>query len=201
MLTIHDDLTVEFGLEIYTSVTEVLLENISSPPFGLAWSGCVLDSAPYIVVMPLVWSVNMLVSFTFFALMMYKFLQMTRVDCSHEASVSTRNRSLLFQFVQDGTLFFLIIFFVILTVALFVNIQSWKDKSGILSPLLPPVYSICGSRLILNLRSAADPDNMTLITIAESQVSSLRVADQALVRRGTEIELSEMGYDRHEFAD
>ncbi|KZT35839.1 hypothetical protein SISSUDRAFT_1050769 [Sistotremastrum suecicum HHB10207 ss-3] len=105
------------------------------------------------------WIPNMLIGLTFFLLTSYRIFLMLQEQLPQGNLRSWNKRQMrpllgpmLTQFMQDGALYFAIIFLTTLTCTIMTMIQKSEALTTVAYPWLTAVYSFAGSRLIINLR-------------------------------------------------
>lgn len=166
----------EFVLEVYSCIKAGLETKSLSPPLGLPWTGCLYIPPPSARETLLAWISCLTVALIFFLMMVYKFAMMVKFR-GRDARAFSSSTSLLTIFVRDGTFYFFLIFVMVLLCTTFINVTSLKARYQIPFAYMIAVYSIAGSNLILNLRSAAHGRGTILsFTANNTDVSELRVA-------------------------
>ncbi|CAL1706653.1 unnamed protein product [Somion occarium] len=163
----------EFVLEMYTDISFVLHSQITQPIPGMPWMVCLAVATQDVIIKTLAaWIPNLLVTWIFFVMTLYKFAMLVRRNEYRSLKQST---SLMHVFVKDGTIYFFLTFCIVLICTVFVMVESLQAESGGPIIWLMAIYSLAGSRLILNLRSAAEDQKLSF-GVSESEVSAMRAA-------------------------
>ncbi|CAL1715440.1 unnamed protein product [Somion occarium] len=167
---------IELAIELYSTIGELSGAQVLDPPLGLPWSGCIFlppDTRRY--TLP-AWVFCLFVAFVFFLMTMYKFIALTRGGYYLGGSTAwERAPPVLFTFVQDGSIYFLLTFCVVLVATLIMHINVLMPYTGVIIPSwVMTIYSLAGSRLILNLRAVTHGDMLDR-SIEGSLVSSMRI--------------------------
>ncbi|KAI0072120.1 hypothetical protein K474DRAFT_1711895 [Panus rudis PR-1116 ss-1] len=152
MILLSMVLLVATGIKAWGAFSEIIFDKVIPPPLGLPWSGCVQD--PNSVKSPLAaWIGESVNASVFFAMTMYRFVKLTE-DVDYR--LKFHNESVFYVFFYDGTVYFFLIFSIaVVELALF-QIRRLEVYASHIIPWVHVVYSLAGSRLILNLRSAGD---------------------------------------------
>ncbi|KAI0080917.1 hypothetical protein K474DRAFT_1704214 [Panus rudis PR-1116 ss-1] len=157
-------LIAELSLNLYTAVKVMRTEHLGVPPPGIPFQGCLFETAQNTLTS---WIPGLIVATTMFALTIFKFFRLI-----HEgASISWRDidsKGVLFLFFRDGTVYFMLIFAIVLVSMLCDIVDSLTIAASDVAPLLVVVYSHAGTRLILNLRSASQDEPLSFLTSVET---------------------------------
>ncbi|CAL1711136.1 unnamed protein product [Somion occarium] len=108
---------------------------------------------------------------------MYKFVQINQF-CS---VLNLRSPELLDTFFQDGTIYFLLTFCIVLICTIFINVQKLLPWYLVPYNWQMTAFSQAGSRLILNLRTVARGKGDVLSFINQSDISGLRIASESAI--------------------
>jgi len=164
LITLILFVTAEFGMECYESIARTFVEKVIELPISLPISGCLLDQSGYKSKTGLIaWLPCLIVSFLFFVMTLAKFITMARAQGGSFTTAKTAFSPLHWRLLQDGTLYFFILFSVVLVAAVLdVRTATIFEESAL--NWLMALYSFSGSKLILNLRESANRTNLSMIS-------------------------------------
>ncbi|KAK7687598.1 hypothetical protein QCA50_008812 [Cerrena zonata] len=184
----------EFVLETYSCIAASVGTTRLDPPLGLPWTGCLFvpQTSSGARDTLLAWVSCLVVSMTFFLLMVYKFIIMIAWRKNDSRFIQTSNNdqspaaTLLDIFVRDGTLYFFLIFCTVLLTTVFNNVTPLKQNVMVPFSWMIAIYSLAGSGLILNLRTAArTTEGILSFSTATTHMSELRVAHSETINSTT----------------
>jgi len=163
----------EFIIEVV--ITVVTLRNIRMVPRtpGLPIRGCSSDSAPTLTLIS--WVTCLIVACVFWMLTTYKLSRDMGVRTWFNLKlVATRVRvyPTMDVFYRDGSLFFGMIFVVILLNTIFNQLGGVYLEIG--APWISATYSVAGSRLVLNLKSISHQPTSERLQMSNFSASTFR---------------------------
>jgi hypothetical protein len=155
--------TVEYGVLTYVSILsgKTTSKGVFRAPPGVPLTGC-LTNSPHVEHILESWMTTLIVASFFFTLTFLNFLSLVRRKRGHwniPRVTDVKSLTPLFAaFYRDGTLFFFLIFAVVL-VSTVATVTMQGPLAGVSIPWIITVYTISASRLVLNLRVAAYKQN------------------------------------------
>jgi len=150
---------VEFGIECYASVKASLeaTATVFLPPPGLPLPGCWYNPQNIASFTTAAWASCLAISAIFFSLTAIKlftpFMWDSQLSFLQNLSSLKSVSPLLVAFVTDGSVFFVMIFGVVLVATCFT--LALPTHAGITIPWVIGIYSLASTRLVLNLKHKA----------------------------------------------
>ncbi|KAJ6506180.1 hypothetical protein C8R47DRAFT_1101497 [Mycena vitilis] len=176
------------GLVLTINEAAVAVHNVTKPPQGVHWPGCA--TTPAIFSQLVVWVPAIFVASMFFILTLVKFVIVFQSSHSGWSIGKLREINsyspIMVAFVRDGTVFFLLIFSVVLINTIASQALSGPFQ-GLFLPWLTAIYSFSASRLVLNIRGAGVLDNPTTDTESFSLDLHWRVMHNSVDTDGEEV--------------
>ncbi|KAF8889417.1 hypothetical protein CPB84DRAFT_1785524 [Gymnopilus junonius] len=164
----------EFVIQAYV-VYKIGLSAVGSifiAPLGFPILGC-LTSPDLAITLPS-WISTPLIAVIFFIMMLIKFYESMKLARSSGVRLSLT--PVISAFIRDGTIYFLLVVVTLLAGAL----DSFLTSGAYLTlyqPWSAVSFAVTGTRLILNLREAASPDNAALARGDLGDLGTLRFAE------------------------
>ncbi|KIM45803.1 hypothetical protein M413DRAFT_293799 [Hebeloma cylindrosporum] len=128
------------------------------PPAGIPWPGCLTVGLPVRLTLAS-WIPNIFVNSIFFLASLVRFRHSFRENSLSRKEMGQQS-ALLRICIRDGTLFYFLTISIVI-----INMSTTIIKNGqmalLTSPWLITIYSFSGAHIILNLRSAGKPANLT----------------------------------------
>ncbi|KAJ6467699.1 hypothetical protein C8R47DRAFT_812894 [Mycena vitilis] len=157
---------LEVATDMVSTVEEAtdVIHRTAGPPSGVHWPGCVTTPSSTSVL--IAWLPSLFVALMFFGFTIVKFAIVFQAGHSEWSLNKLRELGsyspILAAFVRDGTVFFFLIFTIVL-VNTIATLVLKGPFNGFLLPWLAAIYSFSASRLVLNIRSAAVLENPTTV--------------------------------------
>ncbi|KAJ3551792.1 hypothetical protein NM688_g4508 [Phlebia brevispora] len=144
------EICASFATEIYVSIKSVIVYPPAIP--GVVWTGCLNYNSQMITL--IAWIPVMIVGFVCVVMTLYKYFTVTRM----QGFRSQRLSPLLHSFAWDGTLYFFLLFAAVM-VASFMILEIHNELARVGLTWIMVMYSLAGSKMILNLRIEAKDDD------------------------------------------